>query len=132
MSEKTDGCKIVVADLFALINKQRKAQNLAPVENSALVSRCMLRFNLGRQQPIDFNQATIEILEGELGDLESMINDQFACYLDGDISRSLVKRPARRDVPPPRTELPMTVTEPESDAGADGVVSKFKRLFGGK
>ena len=43
-TETGNHCVIVVEELFAKINAQRKLLGRTPIENQAMASRCTLRF----------------------------------------------------------------------------------------
>jgi len=124
-------CIIIVADLFAKINSQRKLLKRTPIEERAMASRCTLRFNVDKQRGVDFSAEKILVAPNEIDLLEKMVNDLFGVYFEGEVGRLCAKQKAQvvkraRPVPPPQT-VAVAAIEPEKT----GLVSKIKRLFGG-
>jgi hypothetical protein len=126
-------CVIIVADLFAKINAQRKLLTRTPIEDRAMASRCTLRFNIDKQRGVDFSAEKILIEPDEIELLEKMVNELFGIYFDGEVRRMCVKpeappsKPANLDSYIPETSTQMTI-EPEKT----GLLSRLKGLFGGK
>jgi hypothetical protein len=125
-------CIIVVADLFAKINAQRKLLRRPPVEERAMASRCTLRFNIDRPRQVDFSAEKIVLTSDDMVLLEKVVNDQFGLQFDGELRKLCLKveRPAAEPASP---ESPLEeVAEAPSQAEEGGLMAKIKRLFGGK
>lgn len=133
-AEAGNHCVIVVADLFAKINAQRKLINRTPIEDQAIASRCTLRFNVDKQRGVDFSAEKVLIAPDEVQVLENIINELFGVYFQGEVDRLCAKsraaaakpKPAR-PVPRPQA-MPVAVPEPPKT----GFLSKLMGLFGGK
>jgi hypothetical protein len=128
----SDHCIIVVAELFAMINAQRKLLKRPPIEDRAMASRCTLRFNINRQRKVDFGGEKIVLTPDEMTALQKMVNEQFGVYFEGELTRLCAKPkvPAvkrTRVTPPPQAMAP-----PPVQAEKTGLVSKIKRLFSSK
>ena len=130
--QEGDRYTIVVAELFAKINAQRKLLKRTPIEDRAMVSRCTLRFNIDRQRKVDFSADKIIVAPEDMTVLEKMVNDQFGVYFDGELSRLCVKieKPVVESahVVLPSEAFDEAMMPPEKT----GLVSKIKRLFGSK
>lgn len=127
-----DRCIIVVAELFAKINAQRKLLKRTPIEERAMASRCTLKFNVDKKRGVDFSAERIVVARDDLAVLEKIVNELFGVYFDGEIRRLCVK-PKTPAVKPAPAILPSQVAaaatiQPENT----GLMSKIKRLFGGK
>lgn len=134
MSNPTEGdnyCVIVVADLFAKINAQRKLLHRSPVEDRAMASRCTLRFNVDKQRGIDFNAEKINVAWHELDMLEKMVNELFGIYFNGEVRRLCAKRkePIAMPVSPP--PLPAVTAMKPGKPVKGGLFSWFRNMFGG-
>jgi hypothetical protein len=135
MSNSTEAgnhCIIVVADLFAKINAQRKLLKRPPVEDRAIASRCTLRFNADKQRGVDFTTEKILVASHEIPLLEKIVNELFGVYFEGEVQKLCAKPktpPAKRtqSMPPPQ----MAMAAPAQTKNS-GLVSKLKRMFGGK
>lgn len=131
-TEAGNHCVIVVADLFAKINAQRKLLHRTPIENQAMASRCTLRFNVDKQRGVDFSAEKVLIGQDEIPVLEKIVNELFGVYFEGEVRRLCVKpkppapKPVDIDPFPPLT--PELTGEPEKT----GLLSMLKGLFGGK
>jgi hypothetical protein len=130
--ETNNRCIIVVADLFAKINAQRKLLKRTPVEERAMASRCTLRFNINRNRRVDFSAEKIVLTPEEIGELEKMVNDQFGLYFDGEIKRLCVKPPQPKKPKVERSEFELAAEFAMMEPEKTEKVSWFKRLFGGK
>ena len=131
-AEAGDHCVIIVADLFAKINSQRKLLKQPPVEERAMASRCTLRFNVDKQRGVDFNAEKILVAPHEIAMLEKMVNELFGVFFENEVIRLCVKPKTpvvkrARVIPPPSVAAAVTMEPAKS-----GLVSKIKRLFGGK
>ena len=126
-------CTIFVAELFDLVNAQRKLLRKSPVEDRAMSSRCTLRFAVDSRREVDFNSEKIIILPNEIDILEKMINDLFGIYFEGEVRKLCEKSQVKPVVKKPRPE-PMLQIAPEMDfdhrSGGTGLVSMIKRWFG--
>jgi len=80
-ADRDYGCNVITAELFALINEKREASRRDPIENDAIISRLNLRFNVGRENPVDFRNATVALTSEELERLNDIAWDQFNCLL---------------------------------------------------
>lgn len=136
MSNPTDvrnKCIIVVADLFAKINHQRKLLHRTPIENQALATRCTLRFNVDEQRGVDFTAEKILIAPKEVDVLEKMVNELFGVYFEGEVRKLC----AKSKVPEPKPAadldsfLPQAALAPEITEKT-GIISRIKGLFGAK
>ncbi|MGD8593833.1 MAG: hypothetical protein PVF82_13415 [Gammaproteobacteria bacterium] len=129
--EAGNHCVIVVADLFAKINAQRKLIKRPPIEERAMASRCTLRFNVDKQRGVNFNDEKILVAADEIPVLEKMVNELFGVYFENELGRLCIKPKTpsvkrARPIPPLQVAAPATV-QPEKT----GLMSKIKRLFGG-
>ncbi|MGD8569073.1 MAG: hypothetical protein PVJ39_13375 [Gammaproteobacteria bacterium] len=133
-AEAGNHCVIVVADLIAKINAQRKLINRTPVEDRAISTRCTLRFNVDKQRGVDFSAEKVLIAPDEVEVLENIVNELFGVYFQGEVSRLCARsraaaaksRPAR---PVPRPQAaPVAVPEPPKI----GLLSRLMGLFSGK
>lgn len=125
-------CIIVVADLFAKINAQRKLLKRPPIEDRAIASRCTLRFNADKQRGVDFTAEKILVAAHEIQLLEKIVNELFGVYFEGEVQKLCAKRNTptvkrTRPMPPPQMAAVPTVQSEKS-----GLLSKLKRMFGGK
>lgn len=124
-----------VAMLFEKINKGRKMRSLSPVENSAIASRINLRFNIGREERLDFNQESVALTGDDVEALEEVVNEQFDCMLDGDVKhlchkKTSPKQATQKLVEPSikqRQAFQANVTEKSDDE--HGLMSKIKKIF---
>ena len=130
-----DHCVIVVADLFAKINAQRKLLKRTPIEERAMASRCTLRFNIDKPRGVDFSAEKILVAADEIPVLEKMVNELFGLYFNGELGRLCIK-PKQ-----PVVRRAQSARSPQVAAAAaiqpippekTGLVSKIKRLFGAK
>lgn len=133
----TPECTIDVAMLFKRINKGRNMRLLQPVENSAIASRCNLRFNIGRNERVDFTQEQVVLSDEDINALEHLLNEQFDCGLEGDVKKLCVPRAAAKPTAPkpaPTVAPPQpTTTQATADTDKDaGLMSKIKKVFGNK
>lgn len=125
-----------LAVLFERINKGRKMRSLTPVENNAIVSRCNLRFNIGREDRVDFTQERITLSAEDIKNLEQMLNDQFDCMLEGDVQKLCKRVIADIEVAPKSEpliqEAPKPAVTPSVDSSKKqtGFVSKIRKVFG--
>lgn len=132
LEEAGGRCTIIVAELFAMISAQRKLLKRPPVEERAMASRCTLRFNIDRQEKVDFNAEQIVLSANDMKALEKVVNEQFGLYFDGELSRLCVK-PEKPVEAPVHTTLPFEEYDlPWMEPEKTGLMSKIKRLFGGK
>lgn len=141
-----EACQLVVDDLFAMINTRRKMFRLEPVEKRAMASRCTLRFNLGRQRGVDFNNEKISITAEDMQALATMVNEQFGVNFENELItlcnkkkaepaapsmvRAQVRKPATAPTPaaaPALAPIPVPKAIPEKS----GFGARLKRLFGG-
>jgi hypothetical protein len=135
MSNSTEAgnhCIIIVADLFAKINAQRKLLKRPPIEDRAIASRCTLRFNADKQRGVDFTTEKILVASHEIALLEKIVNELFGVYFEGEVQKLCVKRKtptAKRTRPMPPPQMAMA---PPAQTEKTGLVSKLKRMFGGK
>jgi hypothetical protein len=127
-----DHCIIIVAELFAKINSQRKLLKRTPIEERAMASRCTLRFNIDKQRGVDFSAEKILVEPDEIPLLERIVNEQFGVYLEGELSKlcakpktPVVKR--ARPAPMPPVAAPVRVQPVKT-----GLASRIKRLFSSK
>jgi hypothetical protein len=135
MSNSTEAgnhCIIVVADLFAKINAQRKLLKRPPIEDRAIASRCTLRFNADKQRGVDFTADKILVASQEIPLLEKIVNELFGVYFEGEVRKLCAKSKTptvkrTRPMPPPQAAV-VPAVQPEKS----GLVSKLKRMFGGK
>jgi len=132
--EAGNRCVIIVADLFAKINAQRKLIHRPPIEERALTSRLTLRFNVDKQRDVDFSAEKILIDPAEVELLEKIVNENFGLYFNGEISR-LCTRP-KPPAPKPAVEnipsLPEISLPEHSEPQKPGLLSRLMGLFGGK
>lgn len=131
-AEAGNHCVIIVADLFAKINAQRKLLHRTPIEERAMASRCTLRFNVDKQRGVDFGAEKILIDPDEIELLEKIVNDLFGIYFQGEIRRLCVKPKA--PAPKPVDSLPLPDLSP-IDLGEPvkvGLLARLKGLFGSK
>lgn len=131
-TEAGNHCIIVVADLFAKINAQRKLLKRTPIEDRAMASRCTLRFNVDKQRGVDFSNEKILVAPNEIELLEKIVNELFGVYFEGEV-RKLCAKPktpaVKRARPIPPLQAPAVPTpQPEKT----GLMSKIKRIFGGE
>jgi len=126
-------CIIVVAELFDLVNAQRKLLRKSPVEDRAMSSRCTLRFAVDSRREVDFNVEKIVILPHEVEILEKMVNDLFGIYFEGEVQKLCAKSQVKKVVNRPRPE-PMLQIAPDLDfghnSGGSGIFAMIKRFFG--
>jgi hypothetical protein len=123
------GYTLEVARLFERVNAERKMRSLPPVENSAMASRCTLRFNIDKPRGLDFNQKTVVLAPEDVEALEQLVNDQFDCRLEGVVERLCAKP---KVVPKPAPVVPQMAPELQpSDQDESGLMSKIKKIFGG-
>lgn len=135
MSDTTQAenhCVIVVADLFAKINAQRKLLHRTPIEERAMASRCTLRFNVDKQRGVDFGAEKILVARDEIDLLENMVNELFGVYFHGELRRLCAKpkpaAPKAASLPPAMPELsPMELDDPVKPS----LLTRLKSLFGG-
>ena len=124
-------CIIVVADLFAKINAQRKLIKRTPIEDRAIASRCTLRFNVDKRRGVDFSNEKILVAADEIELLENIVNELFGVYFEGEVRKLCAKSKSaavERDRPLPPLQPAVSPTRPENA----GFMSKIKRMFGGK
>jgi hypothetical protein len=132
--EAGNHCVIVVADLFAKINAQRKLINRTPIEDQAIATRCTLRFNVDKQRGVDFSAEKVLIAPDEIEVLENIINELFGVYFHGEVNRlcaksraAAAKAKSMRPVPRPQA-APVAIPQPPKT----GFFSRLMGLFGGK
>lgn len=131
-TETGNHCVIVVEELFAKINAQRKLLGRTPIENQAMASRCTLRFNVDKQRGVDFSAEKILVARDEIPVLEKLVNELFGIYFEGEVRRLCVKpkvpaaKPVGLDSYLPQSTAMATKSE------KTGLLSRLKGLFGGK
>lgn len=128
--ETGNHCIIVVTELFDKVNAQRKLLRRPPVEDRAMASRLTLRFNVGQNTGVDFNEETIMLGAHELGRLEKMINELFGVYMENELVRLCQKPELPRKVVTESTIPPIQVS-PAILAENEGIFAKLKRIFWG-
>jgi len=122
---------VFVAELFDLINAQRKLLRKSPIEDRAMSSRCTLRFAVVSGREVDFNVEKITILSHEVPLLEKMINDQFGIYFEGEVQKLCEKSMVKQIVKPPKPEPILQIApEPEYENESSGIIAAIKRFFG--
>ncbi len=129
-------CTIVVADLFAKINAQRKLIKKTPIEDRALVSRCTLRFNINRSRWVDFAAEKITLTQEDISALEKMVNEQFGLFFAGELNSLCIKQSKR---PAVQAAVELDTSEMEAAFAAastarqsTGIIGWIMRLFGGR
>ncbi len=130
-------CIMATADLFARISAQRKLLQRSPIEERAMISRCALRFNIGRSKQVDFNAEKIVLTDDDMTLLEKVVNDQFGLHFEGELRKLCrkVERPAPEEPVLPELSLEEAeeaISQPrQPEEKKKGFASRFKRLFGG-
>lgn len=129
--ESGEPCQIIVDELFAMVNTRRKMFRLEPIEKRAMASRCTLRFNLGRQQQVDFSNDKIGIAAVDMPALTTMINEQFGVNFENELTTLCARKKVEAAVTPMVTSH---TPEPAPEVVVDksGFGSRLKRLFGGR
>jgi len=123
--------EITVAELFDLVNAQRKLLRKTPVEDRAMSSRCTLRFSIVSGRELDFNVEKILILPDEIAILEKMLNDQFGIYFDGEVQKLVDKYKNKIAAKTKKAETFIsTKYQAQSIEEGNRLVSALKRLFG--
>ena len=112
--ERDEPCQIVVDELFAMVNTRRKMFRLEPIEKRAMASRCTLRFNLGRQQQVEFSNDKISIAAADMPALTTMINEQFGVNFENELTTLCAEKKVEAATPPmATTHTPIPEPEPE-------------------
>lgn len=130
--EAGDHCIIVVADLFAKINSQRKLLKRTPIEERAMASRLTLRFNVDKKRGVDFGAEKILVAPDEIALLEKIVNELFGAYFEGELIKLCAKHktaPVKRARPVPPKPVAAAIPMPQQKSG---LASKIKRLFSSK
>jgi len=129
-------CTIIVEELFAKINAQRKLIKKFPIEDRALISRCSLRFNLNRQSLVDFNAESITLAPKDMVALEKVVNEQFGLFFAGELNSLCVKRSkkpaADSDVSPDPSAQQKAHAVAARKNKNKGLFARILRLFGRK
>ncbi len=127
-------CTIVVADLFAKINNQRKMIKKPPIEERALISRLTLRFNVQGQRWVDFAGAKVSLTKEEVPALEKIINDQFGVFFTGEVARLCINQQAASRAPRRAAVIEEMVEEAteEPEVEAVGFFAWLKYLITGR
>lgn len=126
-------CTLEVARLFERINSGRKMRSLPPVENSAIASRCNLRFNLDKKRGVDFTQKSVVIAIEDIVVLEQLLNEQFDCHLEGAVDKLCVRPQLAKEVEAePETAEEEEEQEPPKTVAEERLMSKIRKIFGGE